>query len=77
MRYLPMQLVFLLFFCFFHKNNSSQTRNYKGKRDLSPYFALGVEKCHPIKNKPSESISQDKIFTFLSGFACERRQEWG
>jgi hypothetical protein len=44
---------------------SSQTTIHKGKRDLSPYFAFRVGKCHKSKNKPPESVCPERMFTKL------------
>jgi hypothetical protein len=55
----------LYFLCFLLENASSQTLDFRGKRDLRPYFALGVEKCHRRKNKALERKAQRKILTNL------------
>ena len=55
----------LYFLCPALQNASLQTLYYKGKLDLSPYFAFGVAKCHRSKNKRSESVSLGIIFTNL------------
>ena len=55
----------LYFLCTALQNASLQTLYYKGKLDLSPYFAFGVAKCHRSKNKHSESVSPGIIFTNL------------
>ena len=55
----------LYFLCLELQNASLQTLYYRGKLDLSPYFAFGVAKCHRSKNKRSESVSHGIIFTNL------------
>ena len=53
----------LYFLCPVPQNASSGTPDFKGKRVLSAFLALGVEKCHRCKNKPSESVPPERMFT--------------
>lgn len=59
----PHKALGLYFLCPALQNASLQTLYYRGKLDLSPYFAFGVAKCHKSKNKRSESVSPGIIFT--------------
>ena len=51
------------FLCPSLQNASSQTIDNSGERDLSPYFASGVGKCHSTKNRPSVRVAKGNIFT--------------
>ena len=53
----------LHFLCFVRQKATSQTTIHKGKRDLSPYFAFRVGKCHRSKNNAPESVRPERKFT--------------
>ena len=52
-------------FCFMAKNIVLQLTDYQQWFDLSHSFVFWVEKYHRRKNRPSESVSLEKIFTIL------------
>ena len=45
------------------QNCSSQTLNFRGKRDLSAFLLFRVEKCHRSKKNAPESVPMRRIFT--------------